>query len=230
MNLCQRCKKLKDGDIRRGMCMSCYTTFRDREVAYGRWEADRVPADESYAHAVALLDAGMRRLQILRLSDLPGSTFNRFMREKPATVSRSTADAIQSIQIPNRVTDWIAIAEGNDLVPAIGARRRMRAMVAAGHPPSALAHELNVHRPIVSALLHRGKRIRAYRHHQVVALFNRLQLIPGPSDDARAYGKAKKWSLPFQWDEDEIDEPDACTVQGARRYPRERANALAVSA
>ncbi len=223
MNICTRCKKPKAGDVRRGMCPSCYSTTRNRAVAYGTWESDRVPADRPYEHARALLDAGMGRRQIVRLSDLPPSTFHRFMREKPATVSRMTADAIESVPIPRCVTDWIALAEGQELVPAIGVRRRLRALVAGGWPPSVLAEELGLDRVEVGKLLHRKKQIRAFRHHEVVALFNRLQLIPGPSDDARAYGKRQKWSLGFQWDEDQIDEPAGRTAPGARRYTRRAA-------
>jgi hypothetical protein len=172
----------------------------------------------------------MQRLQIRRMSGLSKSTFDVFLSARPAMVRKTTADAIKSVPIPRSTSEWIASAVGQELVPGIGARRRLRALVAAGHPPIVLARELDVHKQIMSVLLHRQGRIRAFRHHEVVALFGRLQLIPGPSDDARAYGKAQKWSLPFQWDEESIDEPDGRTVQGARRYTRDRSNGLAVPA
>ena len=71
------------------------------------------------------------------------------------------------------------------------------------------------------------QQVRAFRYHLVKALFDELQWTPGPSDAARRLGREKRWQLPFQWDEDQIDEPDGRPVPRARRYPSSRRKAVA---
>lgn len=54
---CDRCGR-SSPRLRRGLCAACYGTRRERDIAYGRWESQRVPADPVRAHVAALRAAG----------------------------------------------------------------------------------------------------------------------------------------------------------------------------
>jgi hypothetical protein len=158
--------------------------------------------------------------QIRRIAGVPTSTFNYLLSGKPQEIACATAQKILAVPVPMSATALVASAQGREIVPAVGARRRLRALVTAGWTMQSLADELDIKLTVVCRLIHDSVRIRAYRHHEVAALFARLQLTTGPSDAARAYARARRWPLPFQWDEEFIDEPDGRPAPGSRRYQK----------
>ncbi|MEU2013059.1 hypothetical protein [Nocardia sp. NPDC019302] len=211
---------------KRGKCPSCYNASRNRLIAYGQWESNLVPAAPVRAHIAELQATGMSRGQIYRLADIPRTTFYALLYgrdgEQPTTHAvKTTADAVLSVRVPRSVAELIAVSMDRDPVPAIGARRRLQALVANGWRMSYLAEELDITRQAFHPLIHRKERVRLFRHRQIADLFARLQLDPGPSDEARAYAQKQKWPLPFQWDEEEIDELNARPVSGSRRRVRQ---------
>lgn len=225
MKPCTKCGMVKHDTLRRGLCASCYRLNRMRNLAYARWAPDLVPIDLTLLHIARLNAAGMENPQIRRLADIPVPTFNCLLKGRDGKpqlrVSRSTARRIKSVPIPANRAELLATATGREIVAAVGAQRRLRALVASSWPMVKLAAELRMRPDAFHHLIHHSERIYASRHHQVAALFDRLQFEQGPSESARRYGAARKWSLPFQWDEESIDEPDGHPVPGARR--RERA-------
>ncbi|MFE9576325.1 hypothetical protein ACFYO1_08075 [Nocardia sp. NPDC006044] len=120
------------------------------------------------------------------------------------------------------------MAHNQARVPAIGAIRRSRALVAFGHPHENLAQELGISLPEMQALTAPAtggaslsrQQIPAELHQSVAVLFDRLQMSPGPSDDARLHARKRAWPLPFQWDEDAIDDPAAQPIR-CRRVGRD---------
>jgi len=227
---CQRCGKDKGKGLTRGMCASCYTTVRDRQLAYGSWEPKLAPVAAALEHAQALLDAGLTRVQMQRLSGVHKANINRLLSGTVEMMRPSTVDGIRAIPVPKTAAELIALAADQDFVSPLGASRRLQALVRAGWSIGALARELGVERYTASRIVNQRGVIRAFMHHAVVALFDRLQFERGPSADAVTYGKSKQWPLPFQWDEDDIDEPKGRPVPQSRRQTRRRPNALAVSA
>ncbi|WP_280442678.1 hypothetical protein [Nocardia brasiliensis] len=126
---------------------------------------------------------------------------------------------------PNTGTGASAdVAEDQPRVSAIGAIRRSRALVAFGHPHEHLAQELGIAVSQMQALTSPATRgeslarqeIPAALHQRVAAVFDRLQMTPGPSDEARQHARKRAWALPFQWDEDAIDDPDAAPIRCRR--------------
>ncbi|QBS43569.1 hypothetical protein [Nocardia sp. CS682] len=124
-------------------------------------------------------------------------------------------------------TDGRDVLSDNTQVPAIGAVRRSRALVAFGYPHDHLAGELGVAVSDMQALTARPPRgeslarreIPADLHRQVATLFDRLQMTPGPSQEARQDALTRGWALPFQWDEDAIDDPEAKPIRCRRSGP-----------
>ncbi|MFI5721131.1 hypothetical protein [Nocardia sp. NPDC051750] len=190
-----------------------------------------MPAEPARAHVLALVEAGVSLRRIPVLAGVPRSTIGTLLKGKkgrpPARyLSRSTADRLLGVPIPG---DPLIVAADHDHVPAIGAQRRLRALVAAGWTMAALSAELGMRARDFSVLIHHAERITAARHCAVSELFARLQLTPGPSDRARIYARRRCWALPMQWDEDTIDDPDATAPAKLRRAPYRTTARVSVS-
>lgn len=213
----------------RGMCISCYGTYRDRQIAYGRWKPDRVPAAAARAHLAKLHAAGVKTTQLPTLTGISKGTVLRTMKPETAQISEQTAAAILAVPIPERAADVVA---DNARVPALGARRRIQALISYGYTQKQLAEQIGIDpsSPTMAAMVerphapdHTGESITAEYDRRIKELFDRLQVEPGPSDWARAYGAQRGWPLPLEWDEEEIDNPAARPVQARRTEQSDRA-------
>ncbi|MBF6065424.1 hypothetical protein IU500_34390 [Nocardia terpenica] len=181
-------------------------------------------ADDARARIEQLQAAGMLRTQMAQLAGLTHSTIGRIVGGQDR-ISADVEAAILAVGVPERVAD---VTAANALVPIHGARRRMQALVAFGYPRRELAAQLGIptnsgQMTVLMGLQRRGERfgltITAEREREIKALFDRLQFTPGPSERARARGRRKGWALPFEWDEDSIDDPRGRPVR-ARWTPR----------
>lgn len=219
---CENCGKA-ESPLRRGMCKCCYAKRRDRDIAYGRWLPNEVAAEPVRRHVQMLIAAGMSRRQICERAGLDRKRIAVLLRaENPPTFLRpATAEAFLSVPIPEKPVD---VKANHDLVPAIGVQRRLRALVAFGWTQQHLASELGIEPGNFTTLIHHAERVTVARHRAVAELFGRLQLEPGPSNRARLYGKRRHWPLPFQWDEEEIDQPEG-RVAVYRRVQRSKRGA-----
>ena len=226
MNSCTRCRRQFDYRLKTGLCRTCYSNNRNRQIAFGRWIPGEIDAGDTYIHLVTLRAMGMNPRQIQRAARISQTVYNRILRDAPkgnAKVDPETAKKVLAVSVPKSVGEVIAAARGGEFVPALGSRRRLQSLVAAGWPMIDLAAELGVRRSEIDRLIHHNERVRAHRHHEVVDLFNRLQFTRGRSPEAAEYARERNWPLPFQWDEDEIDEPDTRPAPGSRRRPKRTA-------
>ncbi|QLY33960.1 hypothetical protein H0264_18545 [Nocardia huaxiensis] len=223
----------------RGMCATHYAAFRRRQIAYGRWQP-RVPADAVRAHVEAMGAAGVNPNQLAKLTGVGQPTLSRIMAAGPdKKIAAWVEQAVLAVPVPERAAE---VTTNSALVPILGARRRFQALVASGYPAAQLARELGMtrnHRTIHSLMGHRAdsdgritQEIAAERERAVKALFDRLQLVPGSSAQARALGERRGWPLPIEWDENALDDPHAQPVRArwtpasARAERREQVAAL----
>lgn len=123
-------------------------------------------------------------------------------------VQKLAAQRILAIPVPDRFG-------GEGFVETIGTVRRLQALVAIGWSFADLAKMLGTHRNVLLAILQRD-RIRAVRAREIAELFAQLHLIPGPSTRARRHAIDNGWFVPFAWDEDTIDDPDATADLGGK--------------
>lgn len=213
------------GDFSRGMCAASYKRMRRRQIAYGRWQP-RVPVDAAREHLTTLTAAGLRPGHVAQLAGVSPATIHNITHPTTGRIDAQIEQAVLAVAIPDRPGD---VTADNALVPIIGASRRIQALVAHGYPQSHLARELGIDpaHTTMAALVGRpnraagatGQTITAKRERAIKELFDRLQMTPGPSDRARAYGRRHGWPLPFEWDEDSIDRPDG-TPTAARWTPK----------
>ncbi|QBP33298.1 MerR-like HTH DNA binding protein [Gordonia phage BrutonGaster] len=118
-------------------------------------------------------------------------------------------------------TDVMALPSNvNARIPsAVGATRRLQALVAWGYDPDGLQKllgfsDMQMHRTLygtsVDAPLEREAGIR------LVKEFSRLEHIRGKDDDAAEIAAEMGWALPFQWDEYTIDK------MGSKKWNRRK--------
>lgn len=121
---------------------------------------------------------------------------------RPTKILRTTADAILAVHTVEPAP--------SALVPEIGTRRRLQALIALGWPQRLIAHELGIEATNLSRMVNgRCRRVTAARATEVAALYARWEMIPGPSPRARAHAAANYWAPPLAWDEYALDDPDA---------------------
>jgi transcriptional regulator with XRE-family HTH domain len=203
---------------RRSMCNSCYQTYRNKQVAYGRWQTVTVDAGPVRAHVLALKAAGVGDRRIGELSGVSRSALQKISSNRPGTdeplrfnVWRSTANRILAIplEVDNR---------GYGVrIDSTGSLRRLRALQAIGWTQTEIAHRIgwtlqNLNRYFISdpARINRGTAVT------IAKVFNELQLIPGPSERSRRHARKNGWAPPLAWDEDTIDDPAATPDMGQR--------------
>lgn len=205
----------------RGQCRACYQRAKAKQKAYGRWESTRVDPSRARAHLAAAREAGLLPSHVAAAVGLNHLVVSHAADEDTITISRETEAAILSFEIPERAADAVP---DEALVPVLGSRRRIQALIADGHPQKYLAerlgytlpHELA---PIIGKPQPDGRtreRISAGRDRQIRELFDELQLVPGTSERARLRGERMGWPRSWEWDEDQIDRPDGQPVRALR--------------
>lgn len=173
-------------------------------------------------HIHALLAAGVSEAQIALDGGLNRKTIQWVSsgRAEAGTppgyrIGAAHAARILALPVPRTLHQGIHDAEP---VPALGTVRRLRALVAAGHPATALAHCLELPLDVVNGLLG-GKpdAVTAGVARAAAALFSGLQMTPGASDQARRMAKDRGWAPPLAWDEDLLDKTTARPDFGPRK-------------
>lgn len=133
---------------------------------------------------------------------------------EPSTrLLRTVAEKLLAVPVPPPGTVAPHIRDGQQ-VDGTGTRRRLRALVAAGHTQSDLDTRLGWPVGSVNRIVNgRTRRVTAGRYRETATLFKELQLVPGHSVQARARALRRRWPLPFQWDEETIDDPQVRAIQ-----------------
>jgi hypothetical protein len=193
-----------------------YTRRRARQIAYGRWQpwADVAPVRE---HLQRLRRAGASYRAIARAADVSPRTVHRIYGSDP-TRGRATPKRIHARHAQRLLcitTDSLHRTAVRR--EAIGARRRLRALIAIGHPAVSLARRLNVPPSVVWGIM-RGttSTVSPAMHTAVCDLYDQLWDMPPqartPAERravaaARTRAARQGWSTPMGLDDDKIDNP-----------------------
>lgn len=115
--------------------------------------------------------------------------------------------------------------ENGDIL-GVGSTRRLRALVATGYTAGHLVEHvatmgaescLDLDKRVDDILEARLYWVSASDHEAIRATFERLQMTPGPSPAARAEAKRRRWPVPFELDEDRIDDPEYAPRRARRK-------------
>jgi hypothetical protein len=103
-------------------------------------------------------------------------------------------------------------------IDSIGTVRRLRALAAAGYTQQNLARRLAVNEFWLLAMIEGDSdTIDADSAARVAALFNEIQMIPGPCVKERERARVRLWASPLAWDEGAIDDPAAKPHRGRQK-------------
>lgn len=206
---CKKCLRPLDRSAARGMCNRCWMNYRNRMIAYGKWEYKYTDIGPVIEHLHKLRATGLGARAIHEMTRLPRLTTQKLSQPGRTKCARKTADAILSISVPE-------CPHGEELapgvhVPALGTNRRLQGLAMMGYTLADLGERLGGIKIQQVSLLQNGKQthVTVKSARAVEALFNELQLIPGPSEQTRKVAAKKGYLPPFSWDEDTIDDPAA---------------------
>lgn len=203
---------------RRGMCAAHYEQWRTRQHAYGRFESVYVDSGPARAHVEALRAAGVSVRQVAVLAGVSRTRIVVLVNGIPhlgrgpsKQVRRDLAEKVLAILVPTAALH--RSMRGNASVPSVGTVRRLQALVAGGWTQALIAGELGIAPSDVGRLCREGVRVSAKTAQRVEDLHRRWEMMPGPSDRARARAARLGWVPALAWEEDRIDDPDARPAQ-----------------
>ncbi|CCH80391.1 putative PCQ3_96 [Nostocoides japonicum T1-X7] len=172
------------------------------EVAYNRERARGqrryVPADPTRARLRDLVDARVPLRAMARAAGLSDTAVGQLVGGHHDLVQRQTAERVARLTL----ADVFEQASGN--VPSIGATRRVQALMAIGWRKA----DLDAAGVPSAQLVTRAGRdwITVAGWRQTRDVYDRLSMMPGPSQACRDRAHAKGYAPPLAWDEDAIDD------------------------
>ncbi|OCB56176.1 hypothetical protein A5722_14875 [Mycobacterium vulneris] len=189
------------------MCAKCYQRWRAAAIEDGTFDPFGVDPEHVRQHIEALLAAGLHQAAIARAAGVQPTRIQLILRgqsdhdrRRPLTrVHRKTADRIFAVQIPE------------NQVAALGAIRRVQALVALGYPLFEIAHRIHVtDQELATVAVKRPPMIHADLAAAIAGLYDQLHMVPGPSADARKQARQFGWAAPFAWESTAaLDDPNA---------------------
>lgn len=181
---------------------------------FKRWKFDRemgkgprlIPSAPSVAHIRGLLAAGASGRGIAAAAGLSAEAVSRLLTNPRPTVRVDTERRILAVTLE-------AVSRRRNpagFVPAVGARRRIQALLAIGWTHDHItAHMTGVGTLSKLVLNQRGQWIARSTHDAVVAAYDALSMTLGPSAGSRGHARSRGYAPPLAWDEEGIDDPQA---------------------
>lgn len=188
-----------------------------------RWTYDRhrgikrlVPAEPVRAHIQHLEDLELSRRAVADLAGVSPTTITTVMGGQHPSVQRRVAEKILGVRADQVMTRQRELG----FVPAVGARRRIRALFAIGHTAASIAAVIDGGKSydVHNTLNHPGRWITRTRHDDIAAAYEQLWGHPGTSVHNRSRAARFGWLPPLAWDDDTIDRPDPALDDLARTH------------
>ena len=153
-------------------------------------------------HIEGLLARGMSKRSIATAAGVSPTTVVRLVDGHYGLVQRRVARKILTVRGPETVLDRTD-PSAETFVPALGARRRIRALLAMGWTHEAMLVHSGVRTAVT--LNQVGQWITGAKHRRVDAMYEALAMTPGPSEVTRARASRLGYAPPLAWDN--IDDP-----------------------
>lgn len=151
-------------------------------------------------------DAGWSNSRIGAACKISESAVLDILAGQP-TILRATAERINGFDITAR--------DPRPHVPSIGAVRRLRALVAAGHSIDSITQASGLGRSTVRMLLHRARpTIYVATADGAQRAYEALADLPGDSPRSRRAAAKYGWQPPTSWTNDDLDAPEPEPCEG----------------
>lgn len=182
-----------------------------------RWRLDRsrgilrsVDAAPVRVHIEALAMAGASYRAIADRAGLSVQAVTH-IRDGQRTTGRATARAILGVTYES----LFQRTGHEDFVPNVGARRRIKALLALGHSADTIAASVGRPRSWVYNTLHGpGQWHSRDRYETAKAAYAALSMTPGASAVTRSRAVASGYHPPLAWDDEDLDDPYAAPHLG----------------
>jgi transcriptional regulator with XRE-family HTH domain len=202
-----------------GLCSWHHFQNRQQATAARQQGVDSATLAQLRRRLETLLAAGVPAAQIVLDAGINRQTIQWILSGRAEAgvppgyrIGWAHAARIRAIPIPAGLH---AGAPDYSLVAAVGTVRRLRALVAAGHPVAELAERLGVGQETVAGLLDdRADGVVAALARSVASMFDALQMRPGTSQAAKKFAASRGWLPPLAWDEEALDDPEATAHRG----------------
>lgn len=148
-----------------------------------------------------LLDGGASIAAIAATVGVAPATLVNITQSHNRWVQDWTAQAIAKVTIPE------TIPHETTGYPAIGAHRRITALLAIGWTHTLLTDHAGLR--TVDVLHGAARRVDAHTYQAIRDTYDRLSMTPGPSAANRGRAERHGWAPPLAWDEHSIDDPNA---------------------
>jgi len=200
-----------------------YAKRSDTPAYRKQWRIERhqgrariLPTDEVRAHVLNLMHNHMLSLEgIAEAAGVGHMTVSRLHRGLLKTMRRSNAEALLAVR-PEDVRP-----NGEVLVPNIGGRRRIQALLAIGWRHQDLTPLLGL--PSANVIFQDGQWFTKRKHDAIKRVYDQLWDKPGPGG-VRCTSRAAKagYVPPLAWDDETIDDPKAQPNLGLSKPKRGR--------
>ncbi|NCT90234.1 hypothetical protein GXB85_04600 [Cellulomonas sp. APG4] len=157
------------------------------------------------AHLHRLLAAGMTRRGIAIAAGVSPTTVGRVLDGHYAACQRAAATRLLAVT-PERL---LTRPDPDGFVPAVGARRRIAALLALGWRHADIEQHMPTRHRSSVVLNQAGQWITRQTHDAVTTAYDALSMRPGPSAATRARAARRGYAPPLAWDDDTIDDPAA---------------------
>ncbi len=176
-----------------------------------RWKLDHerglkrlVPAGPVVAHVAELEAAGFSRRSVAAAAGTSSSGVYNLMTGRSATMQSRIAAQLMAVT-PASI---MARRDADGFVLAIGARRRIRALLALGWTHAHITAAAGG--PLSAVTLNQtGEWITRATHDAYRAAYAELSMRPGPSAKTRGRAAKAGYAPPLAWDDDALDDPTA---------------------
>lgn len=183
-------------------CRSAKARYEKRlRFDAARGNAHVIDAGPVAAHLRALRAAGTPWLRICVEGRLSSNSVWRIMTGRQSVILAATAVRILAVT---------ANPGPSALVASLGAVRRLRALYALGHGPSAISEAGGLSRQFVCKLAGGGlEQVTAVTAARVGAAYRVLSMAVGSDTRCRNRAAAAGWAPPLAWEDKLLDDPDA---------------------
>lgn len=205
-------------------CQPCIEAARTyarrvhRQRGYGTWQPF-VDAEPVREHVLTLIETGINLKRVGELAGVTHSVVERLIYEvagRPRTARLRPEIAEKLLTVP-------AIPAPNHRIDALGTRRRVQTLVAAGWPTQYLAPHFGLHPRHANELL-RAELVLLRTAQAVAEAYTRLAdtdpVTAGVPDwialRSRRHAERRGWLPPTRWTDDDFDAPEPTAADKAR--------------
>jgi plasmid maintenance system antidote protein VapI len=207
-----------------GACAAANASYerqRQRRHLYGRFDT-YVDAQPVRDHVQRLMDAGIGLKRVAQVAGVSQSTLSKLIygtadHGPTEKVTRPVAEKVTAVRL---TLDTYAPGA---LVPNVGTKRRLQALMVGGWSQTQLARRVGMEVRNFNHLIHGKRAVTARTARAVADLYDELWDQRPPAGDrwavaaitrSRGYALTHGFAPPLAWDDDTIDDPAAVADLG----------------